>query len=132
MDLLSLPFQIQSSMVTEECRLAIFLSPGNLLSYYHYDHPLLPNKLLLLDEVIDYSQAEEYLKDGFALNERYLMDANLHNLLVVILPNLNQVISFFFLFFLGFAFILTFVLSVSFSNTIDSKWVGSLPRLFIY
>lgn len=81
-------------MITEECRLALFLSPGNLLSFHHYDQPLLPNKLLLLDEVIDYSQAEEYLKDGFAVNENYQMDSNLFNLLQVILPNLNQVISF--------------------------------------
>lgn len=101
-------------MITEECRLALFLSPGNLLSFHHYDQPLLPNKLLLLDEVIDYSQAEEYLKDGFAVNENYQMDSNLQNLLQVILPNLNQVISFSSSLSFHFPLFSTFVLSVSF------------------
>ena len=93
-DLTNLPFQLQSSLVTEECRLALFLSPGNLLSFHHYHTPLLQNKLLLLDEVIDYSRAEDYLKDGYMINPNYKMDSNLFNLVQQILPNMNQVISF--------------------------------------
>ena len=52
------------------------------------------NKLLLLDEVIDYSKAEDYLKDGYRINPNYHLDKNLLNLIQVILPNLSQVISF--------------------------------------
>ena len=92
-DIRSYPVQVQSSMITEEVRMALFLSPGNLLHFFTSETPLIQNKHLLIDVPIDYSKAEEYLKLGFAMNEQYQMDPNLKNLLVIMLPNLSQVIS---------------------------------------
>ena len=92
-DIQTLPFQVQSSMVTEEVRLALFLSPGRLLHIKRYDNPLVPNRRLLIEVSIDYSKAEEYLRWGFDVNKKYQMDGNLKNLLHVLLPNLSQVIS---------------------------------------
>ena len=81
-------------MITEEFRLALFLAPGRLFHFKRFDHPLLPNRRLLVEMSIDYSKAEEYLCWGCEMNDRYQMDGNLKNLLKVMLPNLNQVISF--------------------------------------
>lgn len=74
--------------------MALFLSPGRLLSIVKSDTPLIQNKHLLIDVPIDYGKAEEYLKLGFAINNQYHFDSNLKNLLEVLLPSVNQVISF--------------------------------------
>lgn len=130
MDIRRYPIQVQSAMVTEECRLALFNSPGNLFSFHHYNHPLIQNKLLLLDEVIDYSKAEEYLKDGFIINSQYQMDVNLRNLIEVILPNMNQIISFEMVASVVFLHS-TIASNISFIQTIYLKWVGLSRQSFI-
>ncbi len=93
-DLRNLPYQVQASLITEEVRMALFLSPGRLLSITKSDMPRIQNKQLLIDVPIDYGKAEDYLKLGFSVNDQYHFDVNLKNLLEVLLPSVNQVISF--------------------------------------
>lgn len=74
--------------------MALFLSPGRLLSVTKSDVPRIQNKQLLIDVPIDYRKADDYLKLGYSMNSDYRFDVNLKNLLEVVLPSVNQVISF--------------------------------------
>ena len=94
MDIRNLPYQVQASLITEEVRMALFLSPGRLLSVTKSDVPRIQNKQLLIDVPIDYRKADDYLKLGYSMNSDYRFDVNLKNLLEVVLPSVNQVISF--------------------------------------
>lgn len=90
--------------------------------------PFKPNKRLLLDTPIDYSQAIDYLKRGCEINPDFRMENNLDNLLRLMLPTISEVIS---------RIAILFVLNERFEssglsrNIINLKWGASLRQLFI-
>lgn len=92
-DVRALPVEAQAALVAEEVRFALFDAPGDLLEFYTAPRALRPNKPLLLDEPIDYSRAEAYLRRGCRLRATFRCDANLRALVAQLLPSVGQVIS---------------------------------------
>lgn len=111
--------------MTDEIRYALLLSPGDLLSPFLYERPLLPNKSLLYRGVVNTENAELYLRRGFRVNPQYQMAESLKNTLQQMLPTLSQVIS-----LRPCATILdgSCASSGTFWTTTASRWAASSPR----
>ena len=127
-DVTHYPVEMQSTIVAEEVRHTLLGVPGDILCFIKASMPFKPNKRLLLDTPIDYSQAIDYLKRGCEINPDFRMENNLDNLLRLMLPTISEVIS---------RIAILFVLNERFEsnglsrNIINLKWGVSLRQLFI-